>query len=675
MKLKCKLHTLRDQNVPQSKAGELPWRGKGDIPISQDLRQLIKDKKRFHRKWIKAITKEHENSARHQYNTIRNKVKRKMIQTKRAHKRRICSQSTTNPKRFWKHVRENLKTKSGIFPLLGTPNDENSIKFSDYDKAEILQNQFCSVFTEEPDEDLPTFLPRTEKEVDLLLTVEMVRKEVISLNINKAIGPDEIHPRLLKELVDYITIPLFIIMKKSLVDGILPTDWKLANVSPVFKKGSKNLAENYRPISLTSIVCRLMEKIMKCQIMNHLLREDLLSPLQHGFVNKRSTVTQLFNYLDKSTEAIADGDVVDVIYFDFAKAFDTVPHQRLLLKLKGYGIKNEVLLWIRAFLMDRYQVVTVNGQRSSKRRVLSGVPQGSVLGPLLFVLYINDLPEVVRSILYLFADDTELLKRIKRKQDSLDLQSDVEALDGWTTRWILRFHPGKCHVLTLGKFDNIKHAHSYKLGNKVLDHVFSEKDLGVIFDSDLYFEEQIFNPVKKANSMVGLIKRSFLHLTPDLFRQLYITFVRPHLEYAQVIWSPKLQKHSKLLEGVQRRATRIVEAFKHQPYSNRLQRIGILTLEYRRSVGDMVEVYKHLHFYDSTTVPSKFVPRTRPSRNHEFELKRAFAKDGIRGVRTNSFYYRSIKHWNELPRDVVSSPSIAVFKKRIDIAWQNKRFI
>ena len=341
----------------------------------------------------------------------------------------------------------------------------------------------------------------------------------------------------------------------------------------------------------------------------------------------------------------------------------------MVLKMKLW------ILWIRAFLMDRYQVVTVNGKRSSKRRVLSGVPQGSVLGPLLFVLYINDLPEVVRSILYLFADDTKLLKRIKSKQDSLDLQSNVEALDRWTTRWILRFHPGKCHVLTLGKFDNIKHAHSYKLGNKVLDHVFSEKDLGVIFDSDLSFEEHIFNQVKKANSMVGLIKRSFFHLTPDLFRQLYITFVRPHLEYAQVIWSPKLQKHSKLLEGVQRRATRIVEACKHQPYSNRLQRIGIPTLEYRRSVGDMVEVYKHLHFYDSTTVPSKFVPRTRPSRNHEFELKRAFAKDGLRGVQTNSFYYRSIKHWNELPRDVVSSPSIAVFKKRIDIAWQNKRFI
>ena len=187
---------------------------------------------------------------------------------------------------------------------------------------------------------------------------------------------------------------------------------------------------------------------MKRQIMDHLVQEDLLSPSQHGFINRRSTVTQLLNYLDKSTEAIADGDVVDVIYFDFAKAFDTVPHRRLILKLKGYGIKNEVLRWIRAFLVDRYQVVTVNGKRSGKRRVLSGVPQGSVLGPLLFVLYINDLPEVVRSILYLFADDTKLIKRIKSEQDSLELQSDVEALDRWTARWILRFHPGKCHVLT-----------------------------------------------------------------------------------------------------------------------------------------------------------------------------------------------------------------------------------
>ena len=278
----------------------------------------------------------------------------------------------------------------------------------------------------------------------------------------------------------------------------------------------------------------------------------------------------------------------------------------------------------------------------------------------MFVLYINDLPEVVRAILYLFADDTKLLKAVTSRQDSILLQNDINALEEWSRIWLLRFHPKKCHVLTLGKFDNIRHAHPYQLGDTVLEHVFSEKDLGVIFDSNLSFEEHILAQVRKANSMVGLIKRSFFHLSPSLFCQLYTTFVRPHLEYAQVVWSPKLRKHSKLLEGVQRRATRIVETCKNHPYTRRLEQIGIPTLEYRRAVNDMVEVYKHLHLYDKTTVPERFSPRTRPNRNHSFELERVFAKDGLRGAQTNSFYFRSIKQWNTLPRKVVESPSIAI---------------
>ena len=267
------------------------------------------------------------------------------------------------------------------------------------------------------------------------------------------------------------------------------------------------------------------------------------------------------------------------------------------------------------------------------------------------------------------------MKAVTSRQDSILLQNDINALEEWSRIWLLRFHPKKCHVLTLGKFDNIRHAHPYQLGDTVLEHVFSEKDLGVIFDSDLSFEEHILAQVRKANSMVGLIKRSFFHLSPSLFRQLYTTFVRPHLEYAQVVWSPKLRKHSKLLEGVQRRATRIVETCKNHPYTRRLEQIGIPTLEYRRAVNDMVEVYKHLHLYDKTTVPERFSPRTRPSRNHSFELERVFAKDGLRGAQTNSFYFRSIKQWNAYPRKVVESPSIAVFKRRLDFTWQHKKYI
>ena len=163
----------------------------------------------------------------------------------------------------------------------------------------------------------------------------------------------------------------------------------------------------------------------------------------------------------------------------------------------------------------------------------------------------------------LFADDTKLLNAVTSRKDSILLQNDINAPEEWSRIWLLRFHPKKCHVLTLGKFNNIRHAHPYQLGDTVLEHVFSKKDLGFIFDSNLSFEEHILAQVRKANSMVGLIKRSFFHLSLSLVRQLYTTFVRPHMEYAQVVWSPKLRKHSKLLEDVQRRATRIVETCKN----------------------------------------------------------------------------------------------------------------
>ena len=663
-KLKKKIIDLRNRYVPVKQEGDT-WR-KGKIPINYELRSLIKNKKRLHRKWLNSLNKRTEDCTRKEYVEVRNMVNNQMARAKQQYELNISAESKRNPKRFWRHVRSYLKTRIGVSPLLSSPEDETSIRHEDKDKANILQDQFCSVFTKEPDGVLPHFASRTNKSIDMKLSIVKVRKEISALKSNKAIGPDEIHPDMLKQLIDYVTVPIFIIMSKSLNDGIVPKEWKLAHVSPIYKKGARNIAENYRPISLTSIVCRMMEKIMKNQLMDHLVNEKLLSTKQYGFINKRSTVMQLLHYLDTCAESVALGKVVDAIYFDFAKAFDTVPHRRLLHKLKAYGIDGKTLGWISSFLSDRYQTVKVNGVESKTCKVVSGVPQGSVLGPLLFVIYINDLPDLVNSNIYLFANDTKIVNRVDNIQDAMEIQNDINTLQLWSKIWLLHFHPGKCHVLTLGKFSNIQYAHQYSLGATILEHVSSEKDLGVIFDSNLNFEEHILSKIKKANSIVGLIRRSFLHLTPESFRQLYTSFVRPHLEYASSLWSPNLQKHINLIEGVQRRATKIVSLCKNLSYQERLQQINICTLKQRREMQDMIEVYKHLHHYDQAVVPNKLVARTRPSRKHQFELKRNFGHDGIRGVQTNSFYYRVTKPWNDLPHEVVNSPSLSIFKKRLE---------
>ena len=327
------------------------------------------------------------------YVNSRNQVKRKIKQARRGLEEKICGQAKRSPKKFWKHIRDSMKTKSGIAPLLLDPNDEHSLRFTDDDKADILQDQFCSVFTKEPSGTLPEFHSRTATNAPFNLTIDMVMKELKGLNPNKSLGPDEVHPIMLKKFAFYIATPLHIIMSKSFIESTLPDrgTWKIAHVSPIYKKGKKNLAVNYRPVSLTSVACRFMERVLKEQIMEHLMKEKLLSSKQHGFLGKRSTVTQLLHYLDKCADSISNEKVVDVIYFDFAKAFDTVPHRRLLKKLEAYGIRGKVLEWIKAFLSDRHQQVKVNGSLSKKCRVLSGVPKGSVLGPLLFVIYINFL--------------------------------------------------------------------------------------------------------------------------------------------------------------------------------------------------------------------------------------------------------------------------------------------
>ena len=290
--------------------------------------------------------------------------------------------------------------------------------------AENINEYFSSVFTREDISALP--VPETKfegRESDylgqLIVTPKMVAKKIRDMKENKSPGVDGISPKLLLEIVEQISIPLATVFNLSIEEGVVPLEWKEANIIPLFKKGSRSKSENYRPVSLTSVVCKLLERLIKDHLVDFLVKNNLIKPSQHGFLKARSCLTNILCFLEDVTKWVDEGSPVDIIYIylDFKKAFDKVPHQRLLLKLKAHGIGNGMINWIEKWLIDRRQRVVVDGEVSNWKSVLSGVPQGSVLGPILFLIYINDLDDDITSKVLKFANDTKVFRKIESDAD------------------------------------------------------------------------------------------------------------------------------------------------------------------------------------------------------------------------------------------------------------------
>ena len=375
-------------------------------------------------------------------------------------------------------------------------------------------------------------------------------------------------------------------------------------MSALFKKGSRELPGNYRPVSLTSHVGKVLESMLRDVIVDHLLRYKLINTSQHGFVKGRSCETNLLEYFEEVTEFVDKGEPADVIYLDFQKAFDKVPHQRLLKKMRALGIDGEIYNWIEDWLTDRLQRVCLAGESSSWTRVTSGVPQGSVLGPLLFLIYINDIDQKIVSRILKFADDTKLYSRAGSDEDIDKLRRDLRSLVDWSKDWLMMFNVEKCKVMHVG-YSNRRAE--YIMDGRKLQDIEEELDLGVIVQSDLKCAKHCAKVVGTANRELGMIKRTFHNFSKEIIVKLYKCFVRPHLEYAVQAWRPHLRKDIELLEGVQRRATRMVVDIKGMGYEERLKLLGLTTLETRRIRGDLIEVYRIMKGFDDIDANKLFV--------------------------------------------------------------------
>ena len=314
---------------------------------------------------------------------------------------------------------------------------------------------------------------------------------------HKASGPDEIPNIVLKMCSKSLAPGISALFQKSLDTGELPKDWTDANITPVFKKGDKHAAENYRPVSLTSVLSKVLEQLVCHHLHAHFEKNKILTDVNHGFRKGFSCETQLTITVDDLARNSDEGSQTDVAILDFSKAFDTVPHSKLLRKLEAYGIRGNLQNWIRSFLCNRYMKVVVDGEKSDETKVLSGVPQGTVLGPLLFLVHINDLPECVTSSVRLFADDCLLYRKVKSSKDQEILQEDLKKLEIWASNWGMKFNAKKCYILSIT--NRGKHKF-YELNSYILKHVENNPYLGLILSSDLKFSTHIDLISRKASS-------------------------------------------------------------------------------------------------------------------------------------------------------------------------------
>jgi hypothetical protein len=491
-----------------------------------------------------------------------------------------------------------------------------------------------------------------------------VKDKIRRLKTDGAAGPDGLGPLLLKKLIDQVAAPLAIVMRTSLKEGVVPVDWRTANVTPIYKKGSKADPGNYRPVSLTSVSCRVMEGILKDQIVNHLERHGLIRKTQHGFMRGRSCTTNLLSFFENITAALDSGDVADIVYLDFAKAFDTVPHERLKKKLKAHGLSGSLFKWIAAWLSERKQRVVLNGKESTWEEVLSGVPQGSVLGPLLFAIFINDLDVAVSVLetLIKFADDTKVARVIRSDSDRDELQAALDRLVKWTEKWGMLFNVKKCKVMHVGRANARK---DYQINGVTLDKTREEKDLGVVVTDTLKPSAQCAKAAKTATSVLGQITRAFRYRDRATFVQLYKQYVRPHLDFAVQAWSPWQQADKEALERVQRKAVAMVSGLQGRTYEERLRELRLTTLEERRHQLDMLHMYKlcsgklDQDRADWFRPPPPAAARTR--RNADPLNVRP--NHGRLEIRRNFFTVRVGEPWNMVPSEIKRAVTANGFKR------------
>ena len=570
---------------------------------------------------------------------------------------KICTSGDRS--NFYKYTNRKLKLKTHIPSVVQV---NGSIISDNVEKANYFNEQFSSVFQVDDGKDL-ALCDKTSIQIgNINITSEDINRALSMMKNKASITPDNIPPLFLKKTGNSLLPALKRLFQESLNNGNIPHQWKTALVNPVHKKGSLNNALNYRPISLTSAICRLLESIIRYHILKHLYENNLISSKQHGFLPRRSTCSQLLVFLNqviKSFDAKMDAHIV---YTDFSKAFDKVCHQKLLQVLSSYGITGVLLKWIENWLTNRTQSVYVGESTSSTTRITSGVPQGSVLGPLLFVMYIQDIESVCSPMcdVGIFADDCKFISINKDAlQDSLNNMAKFVA-----DRQLVLSEQKCSHFIVSRNETNCR----FSINGRDVPTTTSIRDLGVTLTSTIKWKTHVIGIVGKATHVSHKILFSFSTNNIETLLLAYKTYVRPILESNSVVWNPHQIEDVNRIESVQRFFTmKLFQrcGMKSSGYENRLSQLDLKSLEHRRIAADLTMIFKILYNYVDIdpSVLFEFKQSQYHLRGHSLTLERPKAAGN---TALNSFPSRVIRLWNGLSNHTVSSISPATFKHHVN---------
>ena len=661
-----------DKHAPirqiRKRSCSVPW-------ITSDIKELIFDRDKMKRKAM--VTKQSVDWDA--YKTSRNRVNIALRRGKSEYYRKKTAQQNKNPKEAWKTINDLLGRSSN-----DTTINELSIDGSNITSTQEMANGFNEYFTnigpnlassiDDSNTSFRLFVKPAKSKLDRfkLVSVSRVIKLLNGLSNCKATGLDKISGRILKVAVNSIAPSLTHIFNHALISNCFPDEWKMARLVPIHKKGPRDLIENYRPISILPVISKIMERILYEQIYQYLSDNSLLTEYQYGFRKMHSTVSALLDSTN-SWYVNMDRKMFNlVVLLDLKKAFDTIDHSILLSKLELYGITGNALSMIRSYLSGRNQKCQLGDKMSTARRIECGIPQGSILGPLFFLIYINDLPQCLNhATARLFADDTNLIVAgVSIQEIESNMNRDLAHVNEWLLANKLSLNVVKTEFILIGsaqKLNSIVIQPNIEINQVKINQVGNATVLGVEIDDRLSWHSHIDKVAKKVTSGIGAIRKIRDLVDRETLISVYNALINPHFDYCSEVWDTMGVGLSNRLQKLQNRAARVIMNFSSDiPGPEALDALGWENLVTRRAKTKAKTMYKVLN---------KLAPSPLEKL---FEHKRNITQYNLRGSSTSlqlpqpkteklkkSFSYDGAKVWNSLSADVRGSATFTIFKTRL----------